>query len=51
MDEYTILLEHMEKRRKERKRKRIEKEENREMILEMISFFSLPFLVWIILII
>lgn len=45
MTEYNILIDHMEKRRKERKAKRVEKKENKQMILELIGFFSFPVLV------
>lgn len=51
MDEYTKVIEHMEKRRKERKTKRIKKEIRKEETLELIGFFSFPFLVAAILII
>jgi hypothetical protein len=45
MNEYTRVIEHMEKRRKERKAKRIEKEISRQETLELIGFFSFPILV------
>jgi hypothetical protein len=45
MKEYMKAIDHMEKRRKERKAKRIEKEIEKEEFFELLGFFSFPVLV------